>query len=65
MLVAFALLLLGSVGGLVGYQRFRAAGRAIRAGSLPDTGHAPAIITATVVLVAIALFVLYLLNAGH
>jgi putative membrane protein len=61
MMVAFALLALGSVAGLIGYQRYRAAGRAIRAGRLPEAGRAPALITAAIAFVAVAITLVYVL----
>jgi putative membrane protein len=60
--VGVGLLVLGSVGGLVGYARFRATGRAIRAGQLPVTGHGPTLMTAGVVALAAVLVAVYLFS---
>jgi putative membrane protein len=57
--LGLALLVLGSVAGFVGYLRYRSAGRAIRAGTLPAPGHGPAFVTAGVVVLAIVLAAFY------
>jgi putative membrane protein len=59
--VGVGLLILGSIGGLIGYVRFRATGRAIRSGQLPTPGHGPALMTAGIVALAVALVTIYLL----
>ena len=53
--VGVALLALGSVAGVIGYLRYRAAARAIRAGRLPRPGYGPALLTAGVVGIAAVL----------
>jgi putative membrane protein len=58
--IGVGLLILGSIGGLTGYARFRAAGRAIRSGQLPAPGHGPALMTAGVVTLAAVLVTVYL-----
>jgi len=50
-----AILLLGGFVAVIGFTRYRAADRAIRAGELPHAGHGPAIEVILVVTVAIAL----------
>lgn len=60
--IGIGLLLLGSIGGLIGYARFRATGRAIRSGQLPTPGHGPALMTAGVVTLAAVLVTVYLLG---
>jgi putative membrane protein len=57
--VGVGLLVLGSVCGVTGYVRYRAAGRAIRAGRLPAPGYGPAGLTAGVVALAAILAVIY------
>ncbi|WP_144121088.1 YidH family protein [Catellatospora sichuanensis] len=58
--IGVGLLVLGSVGGLIGFVRFRATGRAIRAGRLPAAGHGPALMTAGVVALAAVLIAVYM-----
>ncbi len=60
--IGIGLLVLGSVGGLIDFARFRATRRAIRAGQLPAPGHGPALMTAGVVALAAVLVAVYLLN---
>lgn len=60
--IGVGLLILGSIGGVIGYTRFRATGRAIRSGQLPGPGHGPALMTAGVVTLAAALVIAYLLG---
>jgi putative membrane protein len=60
--VGIVLLSLGSIGGLIGYARFRATGRAIRSGQLPAPGYGPALMTAGVVAVAAVLIMVCLLG---
>jgi putative membrane protein len=60
--IGVGLLALGSVGGLIGYLRFRATGRAIRAGRLPEPGHGPALMTAGVIAFAAVLITAYLVT---
>ncbi len=60
--VGVALLVLGSAGGVIGYLRYRAVGRAIRAGLLPAPGRGPALLTAGIVAVAAVLVGIYLLG---
>jgi putative membrane protein len=60
--VGIALLVLGSAAGVVGYLRYRTAGRAIRAGQLPAPGRGPALLTAGVVLLAAVLVTVYALG---
>jgi putative membrane protein len=62
LVVSIGLLGLGSAAGVVGYLRYRAAGRAIRAGQLPSSGRGPALITAGVVGVALFLVAAYTLG---
>ena len=57
--IGIVLMMLGSVAGVVGYLRYRAAERAIRAGRLPAPGHGPALTTAGIVALAAALIVVY------
>jgi len=57
--VGVGLLVLGSVAAIVGYLRYRAAGRAIRAGTLPEPGRGPALLTAATVAVAAVLILIY------
>src|SRR5262245_22182551 len=57
--LGLALLVLGSVAGVVGYVRYRSAGRAIRAGALPAPGRGPAFMTAGVVVLAVVLAAIY------
>jgi putative membrane protein len=57
--VGVGLLVLGSVGGVVGYLRYRATARAIRAGQLPLPGRGPALMTAGIVAIAVVLVVVY------
>jgi putative membrane protein len=57
--VGVGLLILGSITGVMGYLRYRAVGRAIRAGVLPAPGHGPALLTLAVVAVAAVLVVAY------
>jgi inner membrane protein YidH len=57
-----ALLGLGSVAGVLGYRRFRAADRAIRAGVLPPPGHGLALVTTGVVALAFILIFVYLVG---
>lgn len=56
-----ALLALGAATGVVGFQRYRAADQALRAGRLPPTGRAPEIVALVVVVLATGLAVSYLL----
>ena len=60
--IGVGLLMLGSVGGLIGFARFRATGRAIRERQLPAPGHGPALMTAGVVALAAVLVAVYLLD---
>lgn len=53
--IGASVLIAGAVVALIGYSRYRAADRAIRAGRLPHSGHGPAIEVALVVVLAIAL----------
>ena len=53
--VGTGLLALGGAAAVTGYRRYRAAGRAIRAGTLPAPGHGTALLTAGVVAVAVVL----------
>jgi putative membrane protein len=62
--VGIALLVLGSAAGIVGYLRYRAAGRAIRAGRLPAPGRGPAFLTAAIVALAAVLVAVYLFGRG-
>jgi len=57
--VGVALLALGSVAAVVGYLRYRAAGRAIRAGRLPEPGRGPALLSGGVVALAVVLVLIY------
>jgi putative membrane protein len=57
--VGLALLGLGAIGGLAGYQRYRIADHAIRAGTLPAPGRGPALLTLGVVGLSVVLIVLY------
>jgi putative membrane protein len=57
--IGIALLVLGSAAGVVGYARYRAAERAIRAGQLPAPGRGPALMTAGVVVIAALLAAVY------
>jgi putative membrane protein len=61
-LVGLALIALGSAAGGTGYGRYRATGRAIRAGRLPAPGHGPAVVTTGVVAVAAILIAVYLVG---
>jgi putative membrane protein len=61
--VGIGLLTLGSIAGVIGYLRYRAAGRAIRAGQLPAPGRGPALLTAGVVVLAAVLVAIY--AVGH
>jgi putative membrane protein len=51
------LLALGTVAAIIGYRRYEAAERAIRAGRTMARGRGPALITAGVVVVAILLII--------
>jgi putative membrane protein len=57
--IGLGLLTLGTLAALAGYARYRAVDRAIRAGWLPARGRGPALVTAGVVALAVALLVLY------
>lgn len=57
--VGVGLLVLGSICGVIGYVRYRAAGRAIRAGRLPASGHGPGVLTLGVVTLAVILTAIY------
>jgi putative membrane protein len=57
--VGIGLLTLGSIAGVIGYLRYRATGRAIRAGQLPAPGRGPALLTAGVVVLAAVLVAIY------
>jgi putative membrane protein len=57
--VGLGLLALGLVAGLVGYARYRAAGRAIQAGRLPAPGRGPLVLTVGVIAIAATLIVVY------
>jgi putative membrane protein len=60
--IGLGLLVLGAIGCLIGYARFRATGRAIRSGQLPAPGHGAALMTAAVVILAVVLIIVYLLG---
>jgi putative membrane protein len=60
--VGVGLLVLGSAAGVIGYLRYRAAGRAIRAGQLPPPGLGPELLTGGIVAVAGVLVAIYLLR---
>jgi putative membrane protein len=60
--VGLGLLGLGAAGAVVGYRRYRATGRAIRAGRLPAPGRGPALMTAGVIVLAGAIVAIYLLG---
>jgi putative membrane protein len=57
--VGVGLLGLGSIAGVIGYLRYQATGRAIRAGQLPAPGRGPALLTVGVVAVAAVLIAIY------
>jgi len=57
--VGVGLLLLGTICCVTGYVRYRAAGRAIRAGQLPAAGLGPAVLTAGIVALAVILTAIY------
>jgi putative membrane protein len=57
--VGIGLLTLGSIAAVIGYLRYRATGRAIRAGQLPAPGRGPALLTAGVVVLAAVLVAIY------
>jgi putative membrane protein len=57
-----ALLALGAATAVIGYVRYRAAARAIRAGELPRSGFGPAAVTAAVVVLAAGLVIAYALR---
>jgi putative membrane protein len=59
--IGVGLMVLGSAGGVVGYLRYRAAERAIRAGRLPAPGRGPVLMTAGVVAIAAVLIAVYAL----
>ena len=59
---ALGLLVLGCVAGLVGYVRYRAAGRAIHAGLLPVPGRGPALMTAGVATLGVVLVAGYVVS---
>ncbi|GIH05134.1 membrane protein [Rhizocola hellebori] len=61
-LVGLSLLGLGSLGGVIGYLRFRATGRAIRAGQLPTAGHGPALMTVAIIGLVTAVVTAYFLS---
>jgi putative membrane protein len=54
-LIGLSVLIAGTVVALIGYSRYRAADRAIRAGRLPHSGKGPAFEVGLVVFLAIAL----------
>ncbi|MDB5170072.1 MAG: hypothetical protein JWN82_468, partial [Candidatus Saccharibacteria bacterium] len=54
-LVGIGVLAAGAIVAVIGYSRYRAADRAIRAGRLPNAGHGPAFEVAMVVLLAVTL----------
>jgi len=60
--VGLSLLALGNIAGVLGYHRYRTAGRAIRAGHLPSPGHSSALITTGVVVTAAVLISVYLMG---
>jgi putative membrane protein len=60
--IGVGLIVLGGIGGLIGFARFRATGKAIRTGRLPAPGHGPALITVGVIVVAAVLVAVYLLS---
>lgn len=54
-LIGLAVMVAGTAVTLIGYSRYRAADRAIRAGKLPHTGKGPAIEVGMVVFLAVVL----------
>lgn len=54
-IIGIVVLAAGALVALIGYSRYRAADRAIRAGRLPHTGYGPAAEVALVVCLAVAL----------
>ncbi len=60
--IGLALVALGAGGAASGYIRYRAADRSMRAGQLPASGRAPAVITAGVVALAVAMLAWLLLS---
>src|SRR5262245_56032906 len=61
--VGVGLLILGGLAASIGYLRYRAAGRAIRAGLLPEPGRGPVYITVGVVAVAFLLILTYVIGS--
>ena len=57
--VGVGLIVLGGICCVIGYARYRAAGRAIRAGQLPAAGFGPAVLTVGVVALAAILTAIY------
>jgi putative membrane protein len=60
--IGIGLMVLGGVAAVVGYLRYRAAGRAILAGRLPASGRGPAMLAIGVVTVAAVLIAVYVLS---
>lgn len=60
-LAGLAVVFLGAVTSVIGYQRFRSADAAIRRQKLPVAGHGPKVQVVTVAVFALALVVLELL----
>ena len=58
--VGMAVILLGGLMALVGYSRFHAADKAIRAGELPEVGREPLIQSTLIIAVAVALVITHL-----
>lgn len=62
--IGIALVTLGAAAALSGYLRYRGADRSMRAGELPASGRSPAVVTAGVVALAVALLA-WLLLSNH
>lgn len=60
--VGMTVIILGGLMAVVGYLRFHAADKAIRAGELPEVGREPLVQSSMIIAVAIALVVTHLLN---
>jgi putative membrane protein len=65
MVAAIGILGLGMVCAIIGYVRYRAAGRAIRAGALPASGYGAATITVGVVLFAAVVVAIYIADSAR
>lgn len=58
--IGLSLLLVGALCGVSGYRRYQSADQAIRRGTLPGRGRAPAAISSALVVIAVALLVIAL-----